>query len=463
MRTVIALVGRPNVGKSTLFNQLTRSRDALVADYAGLTRDRKYGIGVVGGDYMVIDTGGLSGAEATIDTLMADQTWAGIQEADRIIFMVDGRQGVTAADETIAQELRALGKPVYIVVNKTDGVDADQAMTDFYALGYPTLIPIAASHGRGVRQMIEKVLEGTEQSEEELPEEDRDAIKIAFVGRPNVGKSTLVNRILGEDRVVVSELAGTTRDSIYIPFERDGQKYVLIDTAGVRRRGKVNETVEKFSIVKTLDAIDRADVVINVIDAHEGITDQDVSLIGLTLDAGRAVVVAINKWDGLKEDEREWIRKKYEVKLPFLTFAEHYTISALHGTGVGLLYPAVNRAYKSARVDVPTTRLTAILEQAVFRHQPPMIGGRRIKLRYAHQGGRRPPVIVIHGNQTNRLPGDYKRYLENAFRDALKLKGTPIRFEFKTGKNPYAGKKKKIENTRDMSLRERTREHRRRR
>ncbi len=462
MRTVIALVGRPNVGKSTLFNQLTRSRDALVADYSGLTRDRKYGFGVVGGDYMVIDTGGLSGQDETIDTLMADQTWAGIKEADKIILIVDGRQGRTAADEMIGRELRQLGKPVYIIVNKTDGVDADQAMTEFYSLGYPSVIPIAASHGRGVRQMIEAVLEGEEEREKDPLEDDHDAIRIAFICRPNVGKSTLVNRILGENRVVVSEVAGTTRDSIYIPFERDGQRYVLIDTAGVRRRGKVSETVEKFSIVKTLDAIDRADVVINVIDAHEGITDQDVSLIGLTLDAGRSVVVAINKWDGLKADEREWIHEKYTIKLPFLTFAEHYTISALHGTGVGLLYPAVIRAAESARVDIPTTRLTAILEQAVFRHQPPLVGGRRIKLRYAHQGGRKPPVIVIHGNQTDRLPTEYKRYLENTFRDTLKLKGTPIRFQFKTGKNPYAGNKKKVVNTRDTSLRDRTREHRRR-
>ena len=441
MRHVVALAGRPNVGKSTLFNQLTGTRDALVADFAGLTRDRKYGVGKLGGDYLLIDTGGLGGEEDTLDTLMAEQTWRGIEEADSVVFMVDARQGLTAADEGIAARLRQTGKPVYIAVNKTDGLDATTALAEFYGLGFESVVPIAASQRRGLNQLMALVLPAADESALDEEELDEDAIKLAFVGRPNVGKSTLINRILGEQRVVVSDVAGTTRDSIFIPFERDGQKYVLIDTAGVRRRGKVKETVEKFSIVKTLDAIDRADVVINVLDAQEGITDQDVSLIGMTLDAGRAVVVVLNKWDGLEQEERDWIKNKYQVKLPFLDFAERFTISALHGSGVGLLYDAVKRAYDSARIDVSTSRLTQILEKAVFKHQPPMVQGRRIKLRYAHQGGRRPPLIVVHGNQTDKLPGAYKRYLENVFRETLKLKGTPVRFEFKTGSNPYASKK----------------------
>lgn len=440
MRHVVALVGRPNVGKSTLFNQLTGTRDALVADHAGLTRDRKYGIGKLGGDYLLIDTGGLSGEDENLDSLMAEQTWKGVDEADAIVFMVDGREGLTAADEVIAERLRQTGKPVFVAVNKTDGVDPDSALADFYRFGFETVVPIAASQRRGLAQLISLIVPDSE-AEDDSESVDDDAIKLAFVGRPNVGKSTLINRMLGEQRVVVSDVAGTTRDSIYIPFERDGQKYVLIDTAGVRRRGKVKETVEKFSIVKTLDAIDRADVVINVLDSHEGITDQDVSLIGMTLDAGRSVVVVLNKWDGLDEEQKDWLKKKYEVKLPFLDFAERFTISALHGSGVGLIYDAVKRAYASARIDVSTSRLTQILEKAVFKHQPPMVQGRRIKLRYAHQGGRRPPVIVVHGNQTDKLPGAYRRYLENVFRQTLKLKGTPMRFEFRTGHNPYSDKK----------------------
>lgn len=446
MTPVIALVGRPNVGKSTLFNQLTQSRDALVADFSGLTRDRQYGVGKLGGHYFVIDTGGLTDDTDELSELMIQQTNRGIEEADHVIWMVDGRAGLTASDEAIANMLRKSGKEVHVAVNKTDGVDPDQAMSDFYAMGFGSVHPIAASHGRGVNSLITLVLGDHAGSIDEVAhdETNKHGIRIAFVGRPNVGKSTLVNRILGEDRVVVSDVPGTTRDSISIPFERDEQSYTLVDTAGVRRRGKVRETVEKFSIVKTLDAIHRADVVINVIDAHEGITDQDVSLIGMTLQSGRATIVAINKWDGLSAEERKHLMSEYEKKLSFLDFAERFTISALHGSGVGLLYAAVQRAHASARIEVSTSKLTQLLEMAIDRHQPPLVRGRRIKLRYAHQGGRRPPIIVIHGNQTASVPRAYERYLINFFRERLKVVGSPIKFEFRTSENPFAGRRNKL-------------------
>lgn len=450
LKPVIALVGRPNVGKSTLFNQLTRSRDALVADFPGLTRDRQYGVGRLGGDYFVIDTGGITDESDQLNALMMGQTRLGIDEADRIIWLVDGRAGLTPADEVIGAQLRRVGKPVFLAVNKTDGIAADQALTEFYGFGFDGPLPIASSHGRGVTQLIHAVLgEDAQEDSEESRESERDRkdIRIAFIGRPNVGKSTLVNRIMGENRVVVSDIPGTTRDSIYIPFEREGQKYTLIDTAGVRRRGKVKETVEKFSVVKTLDAIEKADVVINVLDMHEAITDQDVHLIGMALHAGRAIIVVLNKWDGLSTEERESRMSQYKLKLPFLDFAERFNISALHGSNVGLLYDAVKRAHNSARIELSTTVLTRLLEEAIARHQPPLVRGRRIKLRYAHQGGRRPPVIVLHGNQTKFVPDVYKRYLINFFRDKLKVVGSPIRLEFKTGENPYATKQKRTKLT----------------
>jgi len=443
MKPVIALVGRPNVGKSTLFNRLTRSRDALVADFPGLTRDRKYGTGRLGNkDYLVVDTGGLSGEEEGMDAEMANQTRLAIQEATIVIMLVDGREGLTASDEVIASELRVTGRPVFLCVNKTDGLDANVACGEFYALGLGEPHPIAAAHGRGVSSLIDTVLEDLpETPEEEELEEGERPIRIAFIGRPNVGKSTLINRMLGEDRVVVFDQPGTTRDSIEIPFERDDVDYVLIDTAGVRRRARVHEAVEKFSIVKTLQAIDSANVVIAVLDAHEGIADQDAHLLGLATESGRSIVLAINKWDGLTEDQRAEAKRSIELKLPFLDFAEKHFISALHGTGVGHLFEAVHKAYQSAFIQCPTSQLTRILEEAVTVHQPPLIRGRRIKLRYAHQGGKNPPVIVIHGNQTAAIPGSYRRYLFNYFRKALKLVGTPIRLEFKTGKNPYEGRK----------------------
>ena len=453
MKPVFALVGRPNVGKSTLFNRLTKSRDALVADFPGLTRDRKYGQGVLGADsqegnegrsYLVIDTGGLSGDDVGIDEYMAAQTWLAVDEASTVLFMVDGREGLTAADHLVADRLRRAGKNVFLVVNKTDTVDPEQAKADFYQLGFKEVFAIAASQGRGVTQMITSLLETFPIEEEErIPEEHTDSIRIAFVGRPNVGKSTLINRIMGEDRVVAFDKPGTTRDSIYVPFERDGEKYTLIDTAGVRRKAKVKEAIETFSIIKTLSAIENSHVVIMLLDAHETITDQDAHLLGLVLDAGRSLVIAINKWDGLSEYERDQIKVKLEVKLPFLDFADKHFISALHGTGVGHLYKSVHEAYDSAMLKVSTARMTRMLQTATDAHQLPIVASRRIKLRYAHQGGSNPFTIIIHGNQTKRIPGSYKRYLMNYFRETLKLKGTQVKLEFKTGDNPFEGKEKR--------------------
>ncbi|MDQ5767454.1 ribosome biogenesis GTPase Der [Thiothrix subterranea] len=443
MKPVLALIGRPNVGKSTLFNRLTRSRDALVADFPGLTRDRKYGTGELNGrSYMLIDTGGLSGEEVGIDEHMAKQTRAAMQEADAILFIVDGKQGLTAADQQIAQDIRVMGKPVYLLVNKIDGVDADQASSEFYSLGFTEVFQIAAVQGRGVTVLMTAVLDslGADFDVEE-EEEDDGSIRIAFVGRPNVGKSTLINRIMGEERVIAFDQPGTTRDSIFIPFERDGQAYTLIDTAGVRRRSRVDETIEKFSIIKTLDAIQRCHVVIMLVDAHDSITDQDAHLLGLILDAGKALVLAVNKWDGMESDDREWIKQQLEVKLPFLDFAEKYFISALHGSNVGLLYTAVKRAYDSAMLKVPTPRLTRILEMAVQQHQPPLTRGQRIKLRYAHQGGSNPFRVIIHGNRTDYVPDMYTRYLTNYFHKTLKLVGSQVRIEYKGGENPYEGKR----------------------
>ncbi|MFP4155244.1 MAG: ribosome biogenesis GTPase Der [Halothiobacillaceae bacterium] len=449
MKPVIALVGRPNVGKSTLFNQLTRSRDALVADFAGLTRDRKYGTArFEQRDYIVIDTGGLSGEEIGIDVLMQRQAWLAVEEADLVFFLVDARAGLTTADELVAGQLRRQGKPVILVVNKTDGVDESQVIGEFSPIGLGEPAFIAAVHGRGIAGLMQAAGSRLEELHPEdatqaEPQADRDRLRIAVVGRPNVGKSTLINRLLGEERVLAFDQPGTTRDSIFIPFERDGQRYTLIDTAGVRRRGRVSESIEKFSVVKTLQAVDAAHVVILVLDAHEGITEQDQHLLGFVIERGRALLIAINKWDGMEADERERVRQQMDWKLEFVRFADIHFISALHGSGVGHLMEAAQRAYRAAMSDISTAVLTRELEAAVFRHPPPMIHGRRIKLRYAHQGGSNPPIIVIHGKQTDRLAGSYKRYLENHFREAFSLHGTPIRLEFRTDENPYEGKRDK--------------------
>lgn len=444
MPPVIALVGRPNVGKSTLFNQLTRSRDALVANLSGLTRDRKYGDGKLGDiPYIVIDTGGISGNEFGIDAAMAGQSMVAIDEADVVLLLVDGREGLHPGDEALVKALRQKEKSFHLVVNKIDGVGEDVAASDFYRLGVGDLHTIAASHNRGVQRLISEVLAPLPIDEATAPEVD-GVIRIAVIGRPNVGKSTLVNRLLGEDRVVVFDQPGTTRDSIYIDYERRGQAYTLIDTAGVRRRKNVRESVEKFSIVKTLKAIADAHVTILLMDAHEGIVEQDLHLLGQCIDAGRGLVVALNKWDGIDADERDWIKTELNRRLQFVDYADIHFISALHGTGVGHLYDSVHQAHRSATMTLSTNKLTRILEDAVASHPPPLANGRRIKLRYAHAGGQNPPIVVIHGSQTEALPASYVRYLEKTFRRVLQLHGTPIRIQLKTGENPYAGKRNKL-------------------
>jgi len=445
MLPVIAIIGRPNVGKSTLFNRLTRSRDAIVADYPGLTRDRQYGFGKLGPiPYLVIDTGGVAGGEIGIEELMVDQTVRALEEADATIIMVDGREGLTAADEHVAELARKNAKKIWLVVNKAEGLDTAIAAGEFHALGLGEPLAISAAHGDRIKALMDAVLADFDDEEEaEDAEEDDDdrILRIAVVGRPNVGKSTLINRLIGEDRLVVYDQPGTTRDSVSVPFERNDRKYELIDTAGIRRKSKVHEAIEKFSIVKALQAIERAQVVISVLDAHEGVTEQDVSLLGLVMERGRALVVVSNKWDGMTASDRKHVRDELDRRLPFLDFAERISISALHGTAVGDLLPAVERAYLAATRDLSTTDLTRELEGAVTAHPPPLVRGRRIRLRYAHQGGRNPPVIVIHGNQTEKVPEAYRRYLINRFRKVFKLKGTPVRLAFKTGKNPFKGKR----------------------
>lgn len=473
MVPVVALVGRPNVGKSTLFNRLTHTRDALVADFPGLTRDRKYGRAEVEGrEYICIDTGGIDGNEEGVETRMAEQSLLAIEEADVVLFMVDARAGLMPADQAIAQHLRSRQKPTFLVANKTDGMDPDSAVADFFSLGLGDIHPIAASHGRGVNSLLEMVLlpwmekvepprelteeeanaaywadlevkEGEEGLEE--PEDDFNPldlpIKLAIVGRPNVGKSTLTNRILGEDRVVVYDMPGTTRDSIYIPMERDGREYILIDTAGVRKRGKITETVEKFSVIKTLKAIEDSNVVLLVIDAREGISDQDLSLLGFILNSGRSLVIVVNKWDGMTEEARDQVKEALDLRLGFIDFARVHFISALHGSGVGNLFESVTEAYDCATRRVNTSMLTRIMNMAADDHQPPLVRGRRVKLKYAHAGGYNPPIVVIHGNQVKDLADSYKRYLMNYFRRSLEVMGTPIRIQFKEGDNPFAGKR----------------------
>ncbi|MFC3396399.1 ribosome biogenesis GTPase Der [Brenneria rubrifaciens] len=475
MIPVVALVGRPNVGKSTLFNRLTRTRDALVADFPGLTRDRKYGRAEVEGhEFIIVDTGGIEGTEDGVETRMAGQSLVAIEEADIVLFMVDARAGLMPADEGIAQHLRSREKITVLVANKTDGLDPDTATADFYSLGIGEVYPIAASHGRGVTSLFEKVLlpfvqdevtEPVELTEEEenaaywaeqldkkLSSEDTSAeeddfnpedlpIKLAIVGRPNVGKSTLTNRILGEERVVVYDMPGTTRDSIYIPMVRDEREYVLIDTAGVRKRGKVTDTVEKFSVIKTLQAIEDANVVLLVIDAREGISDQDLSLLGFILNTGRSLVIVVNKWDGLSQEVRDEVKEMLDLRLGFIDFARIHFISALHGSGVGNLFESVTEAYTCATRRVGTSMLTRIMQMAADDHQPPLVRGRRVKLKYAHAGGYNPPIVVIHGNQVKDLPDSYKRYLMNYYRRSLNVMGTPIRIQFKEGENPFADKR----------------------
>lgn len=456
MLPVIALVGRPNVGKSTLFNRFTRTRDALVADLPGLTRDRQYGHAKFNEQpFIIIDTGGITGGEVGVDGLMAEQSMQAVREADITLFIVNAREGLTTIDESFAQQLRSENREIHLVVNKVDGLDQDTVLTDFFSLGLESISAVAAAHGRGVNRLIEDVILPSVQEKinarielqqlEDDEQRDPDlGPKLAIIGRPNVGKSTLVNRMLGEERVVVYDLPGTTRDSIYIEMERRGKKYTLIDTAGVRRRGKVKETVEKFSVLKTLQAINDANVVIMIFDAREGITEQDLNLLGFAIDAGRSLVLGINKWDNMAEDKRVDVKEAIGRRLQFADFARVKFISALHGTNVGHLWEAVDEAYAGARVTMSASKLTRILELVVSKHQPPAKGRFKAKLRYAHPGGHNPPRIVIHGNQTKSLPKSYVRYLEKSFREALKVVGTPIKFELKESTNPFEGKKVKV-------------------
>ncbi len=444
MLPVIALVGRPNVGKSTLFNYLTRSRDALVADFSGLTRDRQYGRVKLGDrPCLVVDTGGIADDAEGIESFARKQVQVALEEADIVFFMVDAREGLSASDKVIADTLRKLQKPVVLVTNKVDGLDGNMAASDFYSLALGEPVQIAASHGKGIPELLEKVNQLLP-ADASIVEEAHGGIGIAVVGRPNVGKSTLVNRLLGEERVIVFDEPGTTRDSIYIPFERNGKLFTLVDTAGMRRRSKISETIEKFSVIKSLQAIEKSNVVIYLIDAQEGITDQDAHLLGLVLEAGRALIIGLNKWDGISAEQKVTINRQLDVKLSFLEFAEKHPISALHGSGVGKMFDVVQQLYAAAMLDMSTPMLTRILKEATTAHQPPIINSRRIKLKYAHQGGRNPPIVVIHGIQTDVLPESYKRYLMNYYRDKMGLVGTPIRLVFKSPVNPFHGQKNKL-------------------
>ena len=440
MLPIIALVGRPNVGKSTLFNTLTGTRDAIVADVPGVTRDRQYGFGRIGPiPYVAIDTGGLIENPTGIEAQMRAQTERAVQEADRLILIADARGGLTPQDQFVARELRRSGKPVFLALNKAEGLDAAIVSADFHSLGMGDPIAISASHGDGCEQLMEQVLAGLEVGPRD--DERPDSIRIAVIGRPNVGKSTLINRLIGEERVIASEQPGTTRDRIFVPFERDGRSFLLIDTAGVRRRSKVEDLIEKVSVAKTLQAIDEAHVVIHVVDAHEGIGEQDASVLGIALERGRALLIAVNKWDGIPMEQREEVRRQLALKLDFVPFAPLHFISARHGTGVGELVESTKRAYDAAMREMPTGALNRALEHALVAHQPPLVRGRRIKLRYAHQGGKNPPRIIVHGNQTNAVPDAYSRYLANVFRKTFELFATPVKLEFRTDANPYSTRK----------------------
>jgi GTP-binding protein len=443
MLPTFAIVGRPNVGKSTLFNVLTKTRNAIVANEPGLTRDRQIGRGQIGtNEYWVIDTGGLEGEADAMGKLITQHAWLAIQAAQSILFLVDGRSGLTAADENIAVQLRQFNLPIHLVINKAENLRPELVSAEFQQLGFEKIHTISATHRWGIDSLMESVLAPFPSRSEEIDIlAAATEIKIAIVGRPNVGKSTLVNRLLGYERVITFDQPGTTRDSLFIPFERDGQRYTLIDTAGIRRRAKVEETIEKFSVIKALQAIDAAHVVIMVLDAREGITDQDAHLLGHILASGRALVIAVNKWDGLESYHREQVRYHLSRKLHFVDFAQTHFISALHGSGVGQLFKVINTVWQAAHQQINTAQLNQVLRQAIKAHPPPLVRGRQIKLRYVHQGGHHPPLFVLHGNQVKALPTTYQRYLINTFREVFALVGTPIRLELKSGNNPYEDRK----------------------
>ncbi|BDU55454.1 ribosome biogenesis GTPase Der [Limnohabitans sp. TEGF004] len=444
MKPVLALVGRPNVGKSTLFNRLTKSRDAIVADFAGLTRDRHYGNARFDKhEFIVIDTGGFEPtADNGIYKEMARQTQQAVAEADVVVFVVDARGGISAQDHDIANYLRRLGKPTILVANKAEGMKEGAQLVEFYELGLGEVLPVSASHGQGIRDMMAQALAPLNLADpnEEDADADNGTIKLAVAGRPNVGKSTLINTWLGEERLVAFDMPGTTRDAISVPFERNGQMFELIDTAGLRRKGKVFEAIEKFSVVKTLQAIESANVVLLLLDATQGVTDQDAHIAGYILESGRAVVLAVNKWDAVDSYQRELLMRSIETRLPFLKFAAMHFISAKKRQGLGPLWGAIAQAHKAAMCKMPTPLLTRLLLEAVQFQSPQRGGMYRPKLRYAHQGGMNPPIIVIHGNSLEHVTETYKRFLEGRFRKAFNLEGTPLRIEMKTSSNPYAGK-----------------------
>ncbi len=443
MLPVIAIVGRPNVGKSTLFNRLTKTRNALVADLAGVTRDRQYGQAEIADRrFIVIDTGGLGLHEDELESSRADQAQLAIDEADIIFFMVDAKAGLTGIDENIAEYCRIQHKKTYLLVNKADGLNYEIAKSDFYQTGFEHIYAISAQHGDHIHELMHLIAEqfAIPVQQDDLAQQ-HDAIKLAIIGRPNVGKSTLVNRLLGEERVVVFDKPGTTTDSVYIPFERRDTHYVIIDTAGIRRKSKVDRGVEKFSVVKTLQALSDCHVACVVVDAKEGVTDQDLHIIGYAIEAGRAIIIIINKWDSLSEAQKQKVKMDLDRKLEFVSFAKKHRTSALHGTGVGDLFEYIDNAYRSAMIDVSTSKLNTILREALTVHQPPLVRGRRIKLKYIHQGGHNPPRFIIHGTQAEKLPDSYQRFLANFFREKLRLVATPLAIQLKSGDNPYQGRK----------------------
>lgn len=460
MLPLVALVGRPNVGKSTLFNVLTRSRNALVADQPGLTRDRQYGVCRLGDrPFMVVDTGGIGSEEGSLGERAEVQSWAAVEEADVLLFIVDGRVGITPDDSEILRRLRRQSKPVILAVNKTDGLDETSALSEFSRFGIDAMLPLAASHGRGVLPLIDalyaRIPAAAEGDVDPALEDPSERRKLAIVGRPNVGKSTLVNRICGEERVLASEVAGTTRDSIAVDLEREGRKYRLIDTAGIRRKARVEEAIEKFSVLKALQAIEQSEVVVFMLDASEGVTEQDATVLGHVLQAQRALVIAVNKWDGLTQYQKDQCKADLERRLTFVSYAQIVTISAKHGTGLRELFRAVHRANESATRVISTPEINRALEAAFEAFQPPLVRGHSAKLRYAHMAGHNPPTIVVHGTRLKTLPDSYKRYLENFFRKRFKLVGTPVALLFREGENPFKDKPKPALNDRQKAKRKR--------